>query len=325
MATPVKMGDGRWMCRAYNKVLKKQKRFYSETKWEALRLASEYAGTTKEEITATQTFLEAAETFLEDRSRVLSPNTMRGYKGVLAALKGIHDFRVEELDSKAVQRLVNQMAGEVSPKTVMNRYGFITAVLKYANPEIRLNVKLPERPKKKIVMPSEAEIKAVLLAVKDTILEVPVMLALFGPMRRGEISALDASNISGNVVHVQYAIAKDENGQYVRKSPKTAAGDRYIIYPQFVVDKLPKEGKVTYLTPDAITRRTERLMKDLGMKYTFHQLRHWSVSYLHRAGLSDQEILDRAGWSSTGIFKEVYRHGLKEEDRAVRAFEKFGG
>jgi integrase len=324
MARAHKQASGKWMCTGYNGTLKKQRRFYGRTRQEAERLAAEFSGITEDDITAGMTFYDAAQGFLSDRARVLSPNTIRGYTGIVAGLSDMHDMPIGKIDSKFLQRFVSDLAGRVSPKTVSNRYRFITAVIRYHRPETVFRVKLPDREDKKIVMPSEDEIKMLLEAVKGDVLEVPVLLALFGPMRRGEIAALDAADVDGSIIHVRAAIAKSETGAYVRKQPKTKAGDRYIPMPAFVAAKLPTDGKITPLTPDAITRRFERLTGRIGLNMTFHQLRHWSVSYLHRAGLSDQEILDRAGWKSTGIFRDVYRHGLKGADRATAVFQKFG-
>lgn len=324
MARAHKQKSGKWMCTGYNGTLKKQRRFYGRTRQEAERLAAEFSGITEDDITAGMTFYDAAQGFLADRAKVLSPNTIRGYTGIVAVIPELHDKPIGEINSRFLQKVINEMSGRVSPKTVSNRYGFISTVIKYHRPDTIFKVKLPEAEEKEIVMPSEDEIKMLLEAVKGDVLEVPILLALFGPMRRSEIAALDAADVDGTTIHVRAAIAKSETGAYVRKTPKTKKGNRYVTMPAFVAAKLPKEGKITPLTPDAITRRFERLTKRIGLQITFHQLRHWSVSYLHRAGLSDQEILDRAGWKGTRIFRDVYRHGIKGEDRATAAFEKFG-
>jgi integrase len=320
MAKAVKQGD-KWVCRAYNGTLGTQKRFYGSTKKEAERKAAIWAGETGEDRNARLTLQKAAEAFLEERSRVLSPNTIRGYTGVLNVLGDIKAKKLKDLTDKTLQAWVNDLAKTVSPKTVQNRYGFVTTVIRSVYPERAFRVRLPEVQLKKITMPSQEEINRLLDAVEGTPLEIPVLLAIFVPMRRGEISALTAEDIDGDTIHVRQAIAKGANGALSTKAPKTRAGDRYVRVPHFIIEKLPQEGKVTDLTPDAITRRFERLTKEIGFPYTFHQLRHWSGSFLHRAGLSEQEIKDRAGWESSRIFRDVYRHALAEKDRAVELLE----
>ena len=69
-------------------------------------------------------------------------------------------------------------------------------------------------------------------------MELPVLLAAFGPMRRGEICALTSDDISGNVVHVCKNMVINENKKWIIKTPKSYAGDRYIDYHDFFAEKL---------------------------------------------------------------------------------------
>lgn len=62
-------------------------------------------------------------------------------------------------------------------------------------------------------------------AVKDTALEIPVLLAAFDPMRRGEICSLDPNHIDGNIVYAEFSMAPDENNKWVKKRPKSYVGD----------------------------------------------------------------------------------------------------
>ena len=68
-------------------------------------------------------------------------------------------------------------------------------------------------------------------------------LAAYGTLRRSEICALDASDVSGNVIHVHAAMVLDENNNWITKVPKTKSSDRYIDLPDFLIDLLPSEGK----------------------------------------------------------------------------------
>lgn len=67
-------------------------------------------------------------------------------------------------------------------------------------------------------------------------MELPILLAAFGPMRRGEICALDSTDISGNIVHVSKNMVRTEDNAWIIKSPKSYAGDRYIDFPDFVAE-----------------------------------------------------------------------------------------
>jgi len=318
-----RLPSGKYRIRVYDSKLKKQVSFIHESKKEAERQASLYR-CQMDMPKSHKNFETVANAYIENRSAVLSPGTIREYKRLLKYdCEPLYKVSLDAITGEMLQQTINKKAVSHSPKTVKCLYCFICAVIRSELPLKRFIVDLPKKTKVKFEMASEDEIKALLKEVENTQMEVPILLALFGPMRRAEICALDRSEIHGNIVHVKYAVAQDEFGEWVRKAPKTYSGDRYIEYPEWVIKKLPESGPVTELTPNSITARFPHIMKRLGMKYTFHQMRHWSVSYLHKAGLSDQEILDRAGWQSTGIFKEVYRHGIKGEDRAAEVFKKF--
>ena len=76
-------------------------------------------------------------------------------------------------------------------------------------------------------------------------MEIPVLLAAFGPMRRSEICALTSDQIDGNIVHINQAMVLNENHQWVVKKPKSYAGDRYITFPDFVINKIDgRKGRI---------------------------------------------------------------------------------
>lgn len=87
-------------------------------------------------------------------------------------------------------------------------------------------------------VPSDEDVQALLDLIKRTDLEIPVLLAASGPMRRGEICALNSDHIKGNTVHVEFNMVNDDNGNWIIKRPKSYAGDRYIEFPDFVIAKL---------------------------------------------------------------------------------------
>ena len=149
-------------------------------------------------------------------------------------------------------------------------------------------------------------------------MELPILLAAFGPMRRGEICALNSSNINGNTVHVSENMVITAEHKWVIKAPKSYAGDRYIEYPDFVAEKWEgRSGRIVGLTPDHISNKFTRILKQAGIThFRFHDLRHYSASVQHALGIPDAYIMQRGGWSSDGVLKDVYRHTM--QDRQAR-------
>ena len=155
-------------------------------------------------------------------------------------------------------------------------------------------------------------------------MELPIMLAAFGPMRRGEICALKAENIDGNIVHVCENMVQDGPGKWIVRHPKSYAGDRYIDFPDFVAELWKgKHGRIVEMTPTAITRRFQRITNRLSLQFRFHDLRHYSASIQHAMGVPDAYIMQRGGWSSDGVLKQIYRHAL--DDKTKEMSQKVNG
>jgi integrase len=54
--------------------------------------------------------------------------------------------------------------------------------------------------------------------------------------------------------------------------------------------------------------------------FRMHDLRHYAASILHAIGIPDQYIMDRGGWRTDNVMKNVYRDAL--DDVSVRMNRK---
>ena len=331
-----KLPSGSWRCRVYSHtedVLQpdgstKQKKVYKsftcddttlKGKRKCEKMAAEWAENKEQRPKNSDiTFGDALDEYIRLRSSVLSPGTIREYKRSRKAdLQGLMNISIYRITQNDIQKEINKESLNHSPKSVKNMHGLISAVFDIYRPDFRLKTKLPEKVRPKINIPSESDIKRLLDIVKDTDMEIPILLAAFGPMRRGEICALDSDHIQGNIVHVEYSIALNENNEWVKKRPKSYAGDRYIAFPDFVIAKLiNKKGTITDLNPAMISNRFKRILKRYNIpEFRFHDLRHYSASLLHAMDVPDQYIMQRGGWGSDTVLKQVYRHVLEEETK----------
>lgn len=50
------------------------------------------------------------------------------------------------------------------------------------------------------------------------------------------------------------------SSNFIIKPPKTPSNDRFIELPQFVIDRLPRCGRITELTSTVLTNEFERLI-----------------------------------------------------------------
>lgn len=268
------------------------------------------------------TYREALDNYIQTRSAVLSPSTIREYKrSGRSDMQGIMYKKLCDITQEEIQKEINREALSHSPKSVRNMHGLLSAVLNVYRPDFALHTDLPKRIRPNLYVPSDKDVKLLMQAVADTPMELPVLLAAFGPMRRGEICALDAGHIKGNIVHVEFSMALNDKNEWVIKSPKSYAGDRYIEYPNFVMEKMKgKIGRIVSLTPSQISDRFINILKKSNIPhFRFHDLRHYSASIQHALGVPDAYIMKRGGWGNDAILKSVYRHVLEEETKTMNA------
>ncbi len=138
------------------------------------------------------------------RENISSPRTIANYLLLQNAdLKPLINIKIVDITQETIQKFVNSDAIIHSPKTVRDNHGLVSAVLKQERLDFALNTVLPQRTRPDLYVPSDSDISAIISLAQGTDLELPIMLAAFGPMHRGEICALHSACISGNVAHIQ--------------------------------------------------------------------------------------------------------------------------
>ena len=318
MSKPQKLPSGNWRVEASKNINGKRirKSFTDPDKRKAELLAAQWLTEQEQTEPCKLTLRQAFERYIASRENVLSPNTTRVYSTIQNShLQSIMHIPVDKLTSEQIQIAINEDAETSSPKTIRNVNGLLSAVLKTYRPNFTPNVTLPQRKPTNLYVPDDNEIKKILAAVKNTEMEVPILLAAFGPMRRGEICALTSDDVKGNVISVTKAVANTKDGRRVVKLPKTESSNREIEYPDFVIEKIKNiEGQITNISPAHISRRFRVILKNCNIPdFRFHDLRHYAVSTLHAINVPDKYIQARGGWATADVMQRVYNHTLKNK------------
>lgn len=324
MATAKKLKSGSWRCLVYDYTDEKGKRHYksftssdpsARGKREAEKLAADYAAEKENRSHCGLTFGDAFDCYVKDRESVLAVSTIREYKRTKRAdLADLTESKIEDITAEGIQKFINEKAKIKAPKTVRNIHGIISAVLKVYRPEMALNTALPQKVPPKLYIPTDADIKILLGHVKDEDMMIAVLLAAFGPLRRSEICGLEDTDFSGNTAHIQRAVVMDENKNWVDKTTKSVAGNRYVPFPDFVIDKIKgRKGRIVRLKPNQVSDRFIDIVASSGLPhFRFHDLRHYCASIQHALGIPDAYIMQRGGWGSDMVLKQVYRHALAD-------------
>ena len=283
---------------------------HKPTKNEARELLQEKIGAFSDKTV----FKKAAESYIDAKSNVLSPSSIRGYKTIIKCqiTNEFLNMPIERIDLPCVQVLINTLSNTYAPKTVKNVSAFVMSVLKFYGSDVK-SPTLPQKQPKKDYIPTEEDIKRILAEVKGTQYEVPFILGTFG-LRRSEICALEKEDLNGNVLTINKALVLNENNQWtLKQTTKTEKSTRTVIIPDYVAE-LIKESGACPVTPHSLYWKLQRVQMKLGIpRFPFHKLRHFFASYMHELGYSDKQIQEFGGWKTDNIMKTVYQHAMEME------------
>lgn len=314
MAKAKKLPSGNWRVQVYDKNTNKYKSFTATTKKEAEYKAAEYllhanSGNSYEDMT----LREAYKRYIDSKSAVLSPSTVREYtRASHKDFPHLMPMKLSKITPQIVQTAINEASATLSPKTVRNMHGLLHSVLKAYYPQITLNTRLPQNKKPERIIPTTSEIQT-LLDNADEIIRVPILLASSGGLRRSEICALTPNDFNDFGVTINKAIVRSQNNQYITKQPKTSAGYRFVPLPPHII-KEAMEWEYFGINPNALEKRFLRLVRKLPVEhFTFHKLRHYFASELHAKGVPDQYIAEVGGWESVEMLHKVYQHTLRDK------------
>lgn len=262
---------------------------------------------------------DAIEQYIEDRSKVLSPSTIRGYKLILETFKPIWDIYIAEIETSQIQRLVNDWSMVAKRKTIRNRTALLLSVLDYHGIEKRFKLRYPQDNSKKVGTPDIEDVQLLIKAADETMKPI-IYLAAFGSLRRGEIGGLREMDISRdmNTVSVNGDMILDEHNKWIYKPfPKTKDSVRTIMLPSFVIESIPiKENPKAFIfdiTPAAMADRFRRLSRRLQLDYSLHTLRHFAASFRTDLGIPKKYIQEVGGWidGNGSVFERVYDNRME--------------
>ena len=265
------------------------------------------------------TFEECSLKYIDIKSNIISPSTIRGYKSMLKNMPAsFKSLKISDITQEIIQKTVNDYAADHSAKSTHNLHGFISAVLGVYNPNMRLNTTLPQKVKYKAYTPTEEEVKKVLEEVKGTEYELPYRLGVYG-LRRGEICAITSGDVKGNILTINKSKVLDDSGKWIIKPiPKTTDSQREIYIDSDLAKMIKKKGVAFSDHPNRLNHHLRRTLKKLDIPvFRFHDMRAYYASMAHSLGIPDAYIMANGGWSSTNILNRVYKRAFSDKQEEV--------
>lgn len=332
--------------------------YVSESKDEAERLAMlkklQQSGSVSDytALLSSITVREAIDAYLSDMDNVLSESTVRSYRSM-------QEYRFQSVMDKRItsrinwQSVINQEAKsfvkkkirylngdhyeykivetnkQLSPKTILNAWGMIHAVLEYHRLPIP-DVRLPMQVKKEHTFLDPDEIKAFLKAINGHRYELPYLLCLHG-LRRSEMAAVRKDDIfcvkKKYFIRVSGALVFDQNNKLIEKETnKTQESTRIVpvMIPRLLeLVKEAEDGKLCSANINAICHPLNTVCRKNNLpEVGLHGLRHSFASLGYHLDIKPMVVQKWGGWSSPDIVQKIYTHlaNMDEEE----AMEKMG-
>ena len=340
MAT--KRPNGRWRAQVLIGTNENGKRIYksfeADTKEEADYAALTYKLGKGKHVQQKEVTLRAAmRAYIESKRAILSPTTIRSYETIEKGFGEYLDIKILEINKVNLQTALNEYmfnkAKPRTPKSVRNAYGLINAVLKQNNVDVG-EIALPHKQEIEYATPFDNDLKYIFEVFKGTHIEIPVLLATFCSLRRGEICGLRFSDVDyeKKMIRIERSRGRIGSEDYV-KEPKTKKSKRVVFATDYILELIRNtehESEDEYIfkyTPDVITKRFLAILKKNGLpECRFHDLRHSFVSVLSAHGIDPMYIQTIGGWSSDRVMRSVYlqvsRDQLREKsEQANNVFE----
>ena len=261
-------------------------------------------------------FEKYANEYIENRKNVISPASVRTYNTKLKQLsKEFKAMNLYDITSEDVQKEINLFSKDHEPKTTKTLHGFIASVLYAYRPTFHLKTKLPQAIKKEVYEPTNEDVKRILEHVKGTRYSVPFQLGVLG-CRRGEICALDISDLTGNELRIHRSKVYLDGKWIIKESPKTDASNRTLTLPDSLANEIKEQGYIYEGYPAALLKAINRAQNALGIeRFRFHSLRSYFASYAHSMGIPDADIMAIGGWETDAVMKRVYRKSQEESKK----------
>lgn len=255
---------------------------------------------------------KAMQIHLESHSAVWSPSTLADYVKMPKFFNTIKHMDCMDVDSMTLQQIINQWTLDgLSKKTIANRINFLRGALALAGNDTVFKIKYPKYAPPKLDPPQHKEFKRLLEMARP---EEKLFIVLAGlyTLRRGEIAGLCGEDVLWDMrsIFVHTDRVKNKDREWVRKEmPKTTQSIRRIELAPEVMDMIPHVGPKDYvieLTPDAITRRFEKLRAKACVTCRFHDLRKYAASI--RSEIMPAKYVEAdGGWKpDSKVLKTIY-------------------
>ena len=273
--------------------------------------------------------------------------------------KALGSIKLKSINPAIIQKFINTEYEKYSHNTIKLIVIVLKSSIKQAvfpyqmiKSDPTVYIKIPKKKadsENKIKTITQEEFKKILNLTKQVRYKLAFQIAFHTGMRIGEVCALtwDNVNLDTGEIHVKHNLIFS-NGKFISNSLKTKSSDRIIQIGKTLIDllkeekarqvKLKEEYREFYykdvrdfvcchdygkpILDSSIKVFCNRNLKNKGIHFNFHMLRHTHATMLLEAGANPKDISVRLGHSNIKITLDIYSHVTsKMKNDTVNIFE----
>lgn len=312
----VKRKDGLWQESVT--VNGKRKYFYGKTKTEVTKKILAYKETNERGML----FSEVADLWDTEHSQEVSYNAHRAYSmPYKTAIVEFGETPINCITVQDVNTYIKKIAAQGFAKRTVKSYLSLLSLVfifglknGYCKENPALPVSVPARLKTtKRELPTPEDIETVKKSV-DCHFGLFAFFLLYTGCRRGEALALKYEDIdyTSKTISINKSLYWESNKPVI-KDTKTSAGNRTIILLDVLAEKLPKRkgyifGDDKPMTQTAFKYHWNKYVKESGVSFTPHQLRHLFATILFECNIDEKIAQELMGHSSIAVTRNIYTH-----------------
>ncbi len=282
---------------------------------------------------------------------VLKPSTQRAYTDHAKYVDlTIGSIRLRDLTTVHLQRMFKDLMNKsplsgnpLSYRTIQDIKRFTSVVLRcaidlkylYENPLDGVRLKKPsdEVPTGNHNIYTKEQMATLLKGVKDTDLELPLVLLLDSGMRRGELCGLTYDNVlwEENSIRITQNLTHGMNDKVYMVSPKTQSGIRTVTLTTYTMELLKKsyvdykklkllhgadfhdtkavihKENGDFFLPHSLYNKFKRTIAKLGLPpIRLHAIRSTSITLAIQEGATIRAVAQRVGHLDCTVTEKVY-------------------
>jgi len=300
--------------------------------------------------------------WIRTHSSKVRDRTIYGYRNVLKRYVSprLGHVPLTRLQPSHIEELYASLLGEgLSPRTITQLHRILKKSLKQA---LRWNyigrnpldlVDPPRFEKKEMTALNSDQLHQLLDGASRTPYGMPISLAAFTGLRRGELVGLKWPDVDmeSQTISVRREVVFVPGKGHLVTNPKSAKSRRVVDVSPIVIERLQEhlsaqgiqrqyagvvwkdEGWVfagpdgRHLNPNTLSRGFLRLRKELGLPpVVLHSLRHTHASLLLQAKTPMKVVQERLGHSTIAITADVYSHVNETlQKQAAIDFDRISG